>query len=32
MKIETTIKFYEGYIPPKCRKTRYDEVFKSVGT
>lgn len=30
MKIETTIKFYEGYIPPKCRKTRYNEVFKSV--
>lgn len=30
MKIETTIKFYEGYIPPKCRKTRYKEVFKSV--
>ena len=30
MKIETTIKFYDGYIPPKCRKTRYNEVFKSV--
>lgn len=30
MKIETTIKFYEGYIPPKCRKMRYNEVFKSV--
>lgn len=30
MKIETTIKYYEGYIPPKCRKTRYKEVFKSV--
>jgi hypothetical protein len=30
MKIETTIKFYEGYIPPKCRKTRYKEVFESV--
>lgn len=30
MKIETTIKFYEAYIPPKCRKTRYNEVFKSV--
>lgn len=30
MKIETTIKFYEGYIPPKCRKTQYNEVFKSV--
>lgn len=30
MKIETTIKFYEGYIPPRCRKMRYKEVFKSV--
>ena len=30
MKIETTIKFYEGYIPPRCRKTRYNEVSKSV--
>jgi hypothetical protein len=30
MKIDTTIKFYEGYIPPKCRKTRYKEVFESV--
>ena len=30
MKIETTIKFYEGDIPPKCRKMRYNEVFKSV--
>lgn len=30
MKIETTIKYYESYIPPKCRKTRYNEVFKSV--
>ena len=30
MKIETTIKYYEGYIPPRCRKTRFNEVFKSV--
>ncbi len=30
MKIETTIKFYEGYILPRCRKMRYKEVFKSV--
>lgn len=30
MKIETTIKFYEGYMPPRCRKMRYKEVFKSV--
>jgi hypothetical protein len=30
MKIETTIKYYEGYIPPRCRKMRYKEVFKSV--
>ena len=30
MKIETTIKYYESYIPPKCRKKRFNEVFKSV--
>lgn len=30
MKIETTIKYYEGYIPPRCHKMRYKEVFKSV--
>ena len=30
MKIETTIKFYEGYVPPKCRKKRFNEVFKGV--
>ena len=30
MKIETTIKYYAAYIPPKCRKKRFNEVFKSV--
>ncbi len=30
MKIETKIKFYEGYIPPKRRKMQYNEVFKNV--
>jgi hypothetical protein len=30
MKIETTIKYYEGYIPPRCRKTRYNEVTEIV--
>lgn len=30
MKIETTIKFYEVYIPPRCRKTRYKEITKVV--
>lgn len=30
MKIETTIKYYDGYIPQKFRKMRYKEVFKSV--
>ncbi|MBO5080315.1 MAG: hypothetical protein J6B82_05485 [Bacteroidaceae bacterium] len=30
MKIETTIKYYEGYIPPRCRKMRYREVMEHV--
>lgn len=30
MKIETTIKYYEGYIPPRCRKMRYREVTEHV--
>lgn len=30
MKIETTIKYYEGYIPPRCRKARYREVKEKV--
>lgn len=30
MKVETTIKYYEGYIPPRCRKTRYNERMEYV--
>lgn len=30
MKIETTIKYYEGYIPPKCRKTRFKEITETI--
>ena len=32
MKIETTIKYYESYIPPKCRKKRFNEVKETIGT
>ena len=30
MKIETTIKYYESYIPPRCRKPRYNEITEVV--
>lgn len=30
MEIETTIKYYESYIPPRCRKPRYREVTEKV--
>lgn len=30
MKIETTIKYYEAYIPPRCRKERFREVTEKV--
>ena len=30
MKVETTIKYYESYIPPRCRKPRYNEVTEVV--
>ena len=30
MKIQTTIKYYESYIPPRCRKPRYNEVTEVV--
>ena len=30
MKVETTIKYYKGYVPPKCRKTRYEWVEEKV--
>ena len=30
MKIETTIKYYESYIPPKCRKKRFKEIKETI--
>lgn len=30
MKVKTRIKYYEGYIPPRCRKTRYRECEEYV--
>lgn len=30
IKVEFTIKYYESYIPPRCRKPRYNEVTESV--
>lgn len=30
MKVETTIKYYVSYIPPRCRKPRYNEVTEVV--
>lgn len=30
MKVETTIKYYKSYIPPRCRKERYEEVEEKV--
>lgn len=30
MKIETTIKYYESYMPPKCRKKRFNEVKETI--
>lgn len=32
MKIETNIKFWEAYVPPRCRKERYREVTKTINT
>lgn len=29
-KVEFTIKYYESYIPPRCRKPRYNEITESV--
>lgn len=30
IKVEFTIKYYESYIPPRCRKPRYNEITESV--
>jgi hypothetical protein len=30
IKVEFTIKYYESYIPPRCRKPRYNEVTENV--
>lgn len=30
MKVETTIKYYVSYVPPRCRKPRYNEVTEVV--
>ena len=30
MKIKTWIKYFEGYVPPRCRKTRYEEKEEYV--
>jgi len=30
MKIETTIMYYEGYVPPRCRKTRFKEIKETI--
>ena len=30
MKIETTIKYYKGYIPPRCRKMVFRFVTEKV--
>lgn len=30
MKVEFTIKYYESYIPYRCRKPRYNEITESV--
>lgn len=30
MKVETTIKYFVSYIPPRCRKPRYNEVTEVV--
>lgn len=30
IKVEFTINYYESYIPPRCRKPRYNEVTESV--
>ena len=31
MKIKTWIKYEESYLPPKCRKLRYNECEEHVG-
>ena len=30
IKVEFTINYYESYIPPRCRKPRYNEITESV--
>ena len=30
IKVEFTIKYYESYIPYRCRKPRYNEITESV--
>ena len=30
IKVEFTIKYYESYTPPRCRKPRYNEITESV--
>ena len=30
IKVEFTIKYYESYIPPRCRKPRYNAITESV--